>query len=115
MAYDEGLAQRIREVVVDYPTIAEKKMFGGIAFMLHDYMFCGVIDDRLMARVGPDNYADALTRPHVEKMDFTGREMKGYVYVDATGIEEDDSLQQWVTRCADFVQTLPPKKPKQKK
>jgi TfoX/Sxy family transcriptional regulator of competence genes len=115
MAYDEGLAQRIREVLVDYPTVTEKKMFGGIAFMLHDYMFCGVIDDRLMARVGPDNYAKALTQPHVDKMDFTGREMKGYVYVDPIGIEEDDSLTQWVMLCADFVQALPPKKPKQKK
>lgn len=115
MAYDEGLAQRIRDVAIDIPTVYEKKMFGGVAFMLHDYMFCGLNEDRLMARVGPDNYEKALAQPYVEKMDFTGREMKGYVYVDAIGIEEDDSLTYWVNLCADFVRTLPPKPPKKPK
>jgi TfoX/Sxy family transcriptional regulator of competence genes len=115
MAYDEGLAQRIRETVIDFPNVIEKKMFGGIVFMLNDYMFCGVIGDQLMARVGPDNYIAALTQPHVSKMDFTRREMKGYVYVDPLGIEGDNSLHYWVNICANFVRTLPPKKPKKKK
>jgi hypothetical protein len=110
MAYDEGLAERIRTVVIDRPNVAEKKMFGGLAFMLNDYMFVGVTDDALMARVGPDNYADSLARPHVREMDFTGRPMKGYVYVDPAGIESDRELGYWVDLCAEFVLTLPTKK-----
>ncbi|KAA3661428.1 MAG: RNA methyltransferase [Chloroflexi bacterium] len=115
MAYDEGLAERIRDVVIDRPAVVEKKMFGGIAFMHRNYMFCGVIDDMLMARVGPDNYPNSLSQPHVREMDFTGRKMKGYVYVAPEGIESDDDLAYWVNLCAEFVESLPPKKPKKKK
>ena len=110
MAYDEGLAERIRMVVVERPAVAEKKMFGGLAFMLNDYMFCGVLQDSLMARVGPDNYQASLAKPHVREMDFTGRPMKGYVYVDPEGLESDEDLAYWVDLCAQFVLTLPPKK-----
>jgi TfoX/Sxy family transcriptional regulator of competence genes len=110
MACDEGLAERIRLAVVDRPAVTEKKMFGGLAFMLNDYMFCGVINDELMARVGPDNYAAALAKPHVREMDFTGRSMKGYVYVIPEGVESDADLQYWVDLCAEFVLNLPPKK-----
>ncbi len=114
MAYDEGLAERIRTVLLDTPGTEEKKMFGGIAFMLRDYMFCGVVNDTLMARVGPDNQAAAFTKPHVRPMDFTGRPMKGYVYVAPEGLENDNELAYWVNLCANFVRTLPPKKPKTK-
>ena len=110
MAYDEGLAERIQNLLLDRPNISDKKMFGGIAFMLNDYMFCGINGDSLMARVGPENYAESLSKPHVREMDFTGRSMKGYVYVAAEGIESDESLQYWVGLCAEFVQSLPPKK-----
>lgn len=110
MAYDEGLAERIRTVVLDQPMVSEKKMFGGLAFMRNDYMFCGVLQDSLMARVGPDNYAASLAKPHVREMDFTGRPMKGYVYVDPAGIESDQALAYWVELCMAFVLTLPPKK-----
>lgn len=109
MAYDEGVAQRIREVLDDRPGVTEKKMFGGIAFMLDGYMFVGVQDDALMARVGPDNHQAALARPGARPMDFTGRPMKGYVYVDPAGFESDEELADWVNECAAFVQTLPPK------
>lgn len=115
MAYDEGLATRIRAAVVDQPCVTEKKMFGGIAFMLNDYMFVGVIDELLMARVGPDIYTEALHRPHVREMDFTGRPMKGYVYVEPAGVDEDEALHLWIDRCAAYVSTLPPKKPKKPK
>lgn len=115
MAYDEGLAERIRTVVIDYPHVAEKKMFGGLAFMLNDYMFCGVIGEELMARVGPENYPVALKRPYAREMDFTGRSMKGYVYVSTDGLESDEDLKHWIDLCAEFVYTLPPKKPKKKK
>lgn len=110
MAYDEGLAERIRTVVMDRPTVIEKKMFGGLAFMLNDYMFCGVMQDTLMARVGPDNYAVLLSKPHVREMDFSGRPMKGYVYVDPPGIESDEDLEYWIDLCIEFVLKLPPKK-----
>ncbi len=110
MAYDEGLAERIRQVNEDRPEIVEKKMFGGLAFMLNDYMFCGVTEDLLMARVGPANYEVSLARPHVREMDFTGRPMNGYVFVEPEGLESDEELRAWVDLCADFVLTLPPKK-----
>jgi hypothetical protein len=73
-------------------------------------MFCGVLQDSLMARVGPDNYEASLAKPHVRKMDFTGRPMKGYVYVDPQGIESDQDLEQWIDLCIEFVLTLPPKR-----
>jgi TfoX/Sxy family transcriptional regulator of competence genes len=109
MAYDEGLAERIREVLDGRPAVTEKKMFGGLAFMLDGYMFVGVQDDTLMARVGPDNHAAALARPGARPMDFTGRPMKGYVYVDPKGFESDEDLAGWIKQCAAFVKTLPPK------
>ncbi len=114
MAYDEGLAERVRGVLNDTLNLDEKKMFGGLAFMLNDYMLVGITDERLMARVGPDNYEMALQKPFVTPMDFTGRPMKGYVYVQPGGIEEDEELAYWVDLCAAFVKTLPPKKPKKR-
>lgn len=110
MTYDEDLADRIRIYLASRENVIEKKMFGGLAFMLDDYMFVGVNDDRLMARVGPDNYEAALEKPHTRIMDFTGRPLTGYVYVDAPGIESDEALGEWIDLCAAFVQTLPPKK-----
>lgn len=112
MAYDEGLAERLRDTLRGHKDIAEKKMFGGLAFMSRGYMFVGIVGDILMARVGPQDYESALARPHVRKMDFTGKPMKGYVYVDSQGFEEDNDLSAWVRQCRQFVQTLPPKKPK---
>ncbi len=110
MAYDEGLAQRIRELAIHMPTpITEKKMFGGIAFMAFDYMFVGVIKDSLMARVGASHYADALTQPHVVPMEFTGKPMAGYVFVQPLGLAEDEQLQHWMDLCFAFVRALPAK------
>lgn len=109
MAYDEGVAQRIREVFDGRTDIAEKKMFGGIAFMHNGNMCCGIVGDVLMARVGPDAYADALGRPNAREMDFTGRAMKGYVYVDPPGFAEDAKLREWVASCEAFTASLPAK------
>jgi hypothetical protein len=109
MAYDEGLAQRIRELVQHKPNIVEKKMFGGIAFMAYDYMFLGVVKNDLMARVGPINYAAVLVEPHVVPMDFTGKPMVGYVFVQPLGFAEDEQLQQWIDMCFAFVRSLPVK------
>lgn len=110
MAYDERLAQRIRNLLAGNPAFTEKKMFGGIAFLRHGLMVVGVSDSALMARVGKQGYADALGRPHVRKMDFTGKPMQGYVFVDALGIKTDAQLRFWLERSEKFVATLPPKK-----
>jgi hypothetical protein len=108
MAYDPGLAQRIREVLGDRAGLSERKMFGGLAFMLHGRMFVGILGSTLMARVGPQRHADALALPHVRPMDFTGRPMKGYVFVDPAGIEEDRELEAWVSWCASHAASLGP-------
>ena len=109
MSFDPGLAQRIRDALVGRYGVSERKMFGGLAFMLHGHMFVGVLGATLMARVGPERYQDALAQPHVREMDFTGRPMKGYVFVDPAGLAEDRNLEAWVTWCAGFAATLPPK------
>jgi len=109
MAYDEKLAGRLRKALRGAGTVSEKKMFGGIAFMLNGNMCCGVINDLLMARVGPEAYSGALERPYARPMDFTKRPMKGYVYVEPGGLRSDDELREWVGRCVEFVRTLPEK------
>jgi len=109
MAFDEGLAQRLREIFSEKEDVVEKKMFGGLAFMLSGNMCCGVIGEELMARVGPDQYESALQLPHARNMDFTGKPLKGFVYVGYQGIASDDDLENWVRRCEKFVSSLPAK------
>ncbi|WP_369959963.1 TfoX/Sxy family protein [Pseudomonas benzenivorans] len=92
MAYDEGLAERLREALQGQADITERKMFGGMAFMVRGHMCVGILGDVLMARVGPGAYEQALALPHVRPMDFTGRPMRGYVFVDPPGIAEDADL-----------------------
>ncbi|MBM3940541.1 MAG: TfoX/Sxy family protein [SAR202 cluster bacterium] len=107
MAFDEELAARISKAIGARAGITEKRMFGGIAFMLDGKMFVGVIKDELMARVGPEGFDDALRQPGARPMDFTGKPMGGYVYVSAGGLESDAVLRGWMDRCAAFVATLP--------
>jgi hypothetical protein len=109
MAYDPGLAQRIREALGPRPGLAERRMFGGLAFLLDGKMFVGVNSSTLMARVGPERYQDALALPHVREMDFTGRPLRGYVYIDPPGLAEDRDLSARVNWCAGFVASLPAK------
>jgi TfoX/Sxy family transcriptional regulator of competence genes len=109
MAYDEGVAQRIREYLGARDDVVEKKMFGGLAFMVAGNMCCGVIDDRLMIRVGPDEYEQARAQPHVHEMDFTGKPLRGFVYVEPDGFANDGDLFAWIERCLSFVSNLPPK------
>ena len=85
MAYDEKLADRIRQALGPDDDIEERKMFGGLAFLRAGRMFVGIADDDLMVRVGPDRYEESLGKPHVRPMDFTGRPMTGYVYVAPAG------------------------------
>jgi TfoX/Sxy family transcriptional regulator of competence genes len=114
MAYDEGLGERIRSVLEDRAKITEKKMFGGLAFLLDGKMFVGIVKNDLMVRVGPEQYEDALKRPHVRPMDFTGRPMIGYVYVSPAGVVEDEALGRWVQLGVGFVATIPAKKARTK-
>ena len=114
MAFDEGTAQRLRETyaaVEDLsPTrVQEKKMFGGLAVMVNGHMSCGVVQDELMVRVGPQLYERAMARPHAREMDFTGRSLKGFVYVAVDGFESDDDLRAWVDLSLEFVLSLEPK------
>ena len=109
MAYDEGLSQRIRELLADQPGIDEKKMFGGLAFMVNGNMSVGVTSSDLMVRVGPDNYDTALKEPHARPMDFTGKPLRGFVYVDTKGYESDAGLAKWVNKGVDFALSLPAK------
>lgn len=109
MAYDEGAAERIREWFGDRPGVVEKKMFGGLSFMLAGNLCCGVLGDTLLARIGPEQHAAALARPHARVMDFTGRPMKGYIVVGPAGFETDAELAGWLSLSLAYVQTLPPK------
>jgi TfoX/Sxy family transcriptional regulator of competence genes len=109
MAYDEGLAQRLREALDAERGLAEKKMFGGIAFLLRGHMCCGVVGGELMLRVGPEAYPEALAQRHARPMDFTGRPMRGFVYVAAEGFESDEDLEAWLARATAFARSLPPK------
>lgn len=108
MAYDERLADRIRGALGPRPDFTEKKMFGGIAFLLDGRMFVGIAKNELMVRVGPERYEKALREPHVRPMDFTGRPMKGYVFVGPEATRDVSSVKTWVRRAADFVATLEP-------
>jgi len=109
MAYDEGLAERIRGILGDRRDVAEKKMFGGIAFMIRGHMSVGIVNDDLMVRVGLETYEDLVRQPHARPMDFTGRPMKGFVYVASAGFEEDEDLERWVSHGLKYAASLPAK------
>jgi TfoX/Sxy family transcriptional regulator of competence genes len=109
MAYDEVLADRIRDAIGPRNGVMEKKMFGGVAFLLDGKMFCGITNDDLMVRVGPDRHEASLAEAHVRPMDFTGRPMKGYVFVGAKGTKSQDAVRKWVELATAFVATLPGK------
>ena len=109
MAYDENLAERIRVALRGRDGVTERKMFGGIAFMIGGNMAVGVIRDDLMVRIGPDAHEAALAQPHVRVMDFGHRPMKGMIYVGPEGVATDPELARWVDAGADFAASLPPK------
>ena len=110
MPYDERLAERIRKHLGARRDVVEKKMFGGLAFMLRGHMACGVVGDDLMVRVGAEGYEEALSRAHARPMDFTGRPLKGMVYVAPAGTRDAKALKRWIELGAAHTETLPPKK-----
>lgn len=109
MAYDERLAERIRRALGPRARFTEMKMFGGLAFLLCGKMFCGIVRDDLVVRVGPERYGEALGRPYVRPMDFTGSPMNGYVFVAPAGCSTQRAVTAWVKKGAKFVSSLQPR------
>ena len=109
MAYDEGLAERVRLEMATLEGVSERRMFGGLCFMLHGNMALGIDKDRLMVRVGPKGYGAALEKPHARPMDMTGRPMKGFVVLPPEGLATQKALQSWVNQGVEYALSLPPK------
>ena len=116
MAYDEHLGERVNRILTEKKVdFYEKKMFGGVAFMVDDKMCVGIVKTDLMARIGPDPYVEALKNPHVREMDFAGRPMAGYVFVEPDGVDADDDLEHWVDLSLAFNPFAKASKKKKKK
>lgn len=112
LVYSEMLAGKIRIAIAGQKGWTEKKMFGGMAFMLDGKMCCGVVDNDLLVRVGAERYDEALRLPNSRPMDFTGRPMKGFIYVNASGWSKEASLKKWLEMGTNYVSKLPKKKTK---
>ena len=115
MVYDEALAARIRNELLTVSQVDEKKMFGGITFMVSGQMCCGVLKNDLIVKVGADGWDDLIAQPHVRPFDFSGRPMVGMVYVAPPGVASDAALHGWIQRGLQFVQQNPKQsKPKRR-
>ena len=108
MAYDEQLAARVRTLLADRTDVTERKMFGGLTFMVAGNMCCGVNGNELIVRLDPDREDEALARPHARPMDFTGRPMRGFITVQPDGLN-GDRLNRWVEEAFVRAESLPPK------
>jgi len=109
MAYDAGLAQRVREILEEQTGFNEKKMFGGICYLLNGNMACGILNDDLIVRVGTKSYENALKLPNTRIFDITGKPMKGWIMVSSEGYESDEDLLDWVRQGVMFARSLRPK------
>ena len=109
MAFDESLAARIRDVLARKRGVEEKKMFGGVGFLLNGNLLVGVWKESLIVRLGPEEGDEALKEPHVSEFNITGRSMKGWVLVAPQGVKDDDQLKGWIERAVKFVGKLPAK------
>jgi TfoX/Sxy family transcriptional regulator of competence genes len=113
MAYDEWLAERLTDHFRDRAQpVTQKKMFGGLCFLLNGHMVCGIVAETLMVRVGKEHHDAALSQPHARPMDFTGRPLRGMVYVAPEGFDDEADLAGWVERGLSHAASLPPKKKK---
>ncbi|NBA86829.1 RNA methyltransferase [Emticicia sp. CRIBPO] len=102
MAYNEQLNNRIREALAEMPVVEEKLMFGGVCYMVNEKMCIGVVGDEMMCRIGEENYENALEKPGCREMVFTGKPMKGYVYVGEEGIKSARDFNYWIQLCLDY-------------
>ena len=109
MGFDEPLAERIRTALEAVPDVQERRMFGGIAFMVSGHMACGIVGDDLVVRLGKEATESALTEPHVRPMDFTGKPSSTMVFVGRDGAATARAVATWVRRAVEHVRTLPPK------
>jgi len=109
MPFDEKLANRVRRILGTFDAVSEKKMFGGLCFLVNGNMAFGLVNDDLMIRVGPESYEKMLEQPNVRKMDFTGKPLKGFLYVDTKGTGSDKDLRKWVSKGIEFARSLPAK------
>jgi hypothetical protein len=110
MAYDEELAERVRAALAErVHLLDERKMFGGLAFMVEGHMCCGVLGEDLMLRLGPEAAEAALEEDHVRPMDFTGRPMPGMVFAGPEAVADDGDLARWLERALEFNASLPPR------
>ena len=109
MAFDEHLAGRVRGYLEARTDLGERKMFGGLCFLVRGNMCCGLVGSDLMLRLGNDGAEAALSEPGVRPMDFTGRPLRSMVYVSANAIEDDGDLESWLDRALTFALSLPPK------
>jgi TfoX/Sxy family transcriptional regulator of competence genes len=109
MAYDEGLAQRMRDQMADFPGVVEKKMFGGIGFLVNGNMACGVNKDYLIVRLDHEQYEEAMKKPSVKSFDMTGRPMKGWIMVSPGGYKTEEELKDWIQQGMAFASSLPEK------
>ena len=114
MAYSEKLANRVRDTLGMRNDVREQKMFGGIAFMVHGHMACGIVGETLMLRLPVADAQGYLKEPHVRAMDFTGRPMRGFLYVDPPAISSGPGLKKWVSRATAYAESQPPKAAKQR-
>jgi len=115
MAYNEKLADRIREALVNVPETIEKNMFGGVCFMVNNKMCAGVVRDEMMCRIDPGVQDEALEREGCRIMDFTGRPMKGYVFVSEEGMKSDKDFMYWINLSLEFNKIAKAAKKSQKK
>ena len=109
MPYSRQLADRVRQTLGKQRGLIEKRMFGGVGFLLRGNLLVGIWEQSLIARLGPDEAAKALAEPNVREFDVTGRPMRGWVVVDPDGLERDEQLAAWLARAQEFVETLPAK------
>jgi TfoX/Sxy family transcriptional regulator of competence genes len=107
VAFDEVLARRVEAIIGALPGVSQRRMFGGLCFLLSGKMVCGVAGDDLMLRVGADAYEDALRQPNARPMDFTGRPLRGFVYVGRAGYRSDADLAAWIAQAVHYVSELP--------
>jgi TfoX/Sxy family transcriptional regulator of competence genes len=109
MTFDDQLAKRVRDILAEVPAVSERRMFGGLAFLVDGHMACGIVGRDLMLRLGKARADAALDQPHVRPMDFTARPTRTMVYIAAEGIVADRALKQWIKQAVTYVRTIPPK------